>query len=146
MNGFGKEVRGLVVGIAIGVLVSSSVAFGYAKLNAWRDFGADFQLGYVVGYFDGVSLAKRRDQRSFMSRLRIPFERWRAAINKYYEVKTQRGDPLPTAMYETYLNFLGETYPEMAEKLKKIRPWRHKRRPQPANGGKVQPTPTPGGN
>ena len=141
MRGLGREFRGLVIGVLLGTLVSGSAAFGYAMLNAWRDFGPDFQLGYVVGYFDGVTLGKRHDTRGYVSWLKIPYERWRDEVNKYYQDETHKRDPLPTAMHEVYVRFVTEKYPEIGRRWRMLMPRKPGPAPTPAGGAASQNPP-----
>ena len=69
-----------------GFCLASATALGGVRLDVWRDFGEKFQIGYIIGYLDAASLAKRHDMRV----LGIPtggkanFERWRAMVNEFY--------------------------------------------------------------
>lgn len=87
------------LGACGGFCLASATALGYAKLNAWRDFGEKFQLGYVVGYLDAVTLAKRHDRRAFVPAVNKPqYERWRDMVNAFYEDPANSNRPLPDAM------------------------------------------------
>ena len=74
-------------------------AFGYARLNVWRENGEKFQLGYVVGYIDGVQLCQRGDQRAMVPTGGRPdYERWRAFVNEYFEDPAHAKQGIPDAM------------------------------------------------
>ena len=85
----------------IGFCSSTAAAFGYTTLSAWRDLGDYFQMGYVVGYLDAVTVCKRRDVR----RCYVPtggkktrYEMWRERINEFYADPANAKKQLPDAM------------------------------------------------
>lgn len=83
-----------------GFCMATSVAFGYALLDAWRGFGADFQLGYVVGYLDAAKLQQRRDERAWgiPSGGQVNYERWRDLVNAYFEDPAHAKKSVPDAI------------------------------------------------
>jgi len=88
-----------MLSFAAGLGLASATAWGYAKLNAWRAQGPQFQLGYVVGYLDGVEICKRRDARSMIPSSRRPeFERWRDGVNEYFADPSKADRQVPDAM------------------------------------------------
>ena len=90
---------GVVLAGCVGFCVAAATAFGYAKLNVWRGYGENFQLGYIVGYLDGVNLAQRHDARAFLPTGGRPqYERWRAMVNEFYADPANAARPIPDAM------------------------------------------------
>ncbi len=83
----------------VGFCLASTLAFGYAKLDAWRGYGENFQLGYVVGYLDAVALSKRHDLRAWLPIYSKPnYERWRAMMNDYFADPANADRSLPDGM------------------------------------------------
>jgi hypothetical protein len=80
--------------------MAAATASAYTKLAAWRTYGESFQLGYVVGYLDAVSLAKRSDMRalSIPSGGRANHARWRAMVNEFYADPANEKRSVPDAM------------------------------------------------
>jgi len=97
-----RTIIAAALGGCCGFLLAAGAAFGYAKFNAWRDFGERFQLGYVVGYLDGIKLSKRKDARALMvpSEGASDHERWRAMVNEFYADPANANRPVPDAMAE----------------------------------------------
>jgi hypothetical protein len=82
-----------------GFCLASATAFAYAKLNVWRNRGESFQLGYIVGYLDAVSLAKRHDVRGFVpAQSRPRYDYWRQLVNEYFENPANAHRSVPDAM------------------------------------------------
>jgi hypothetical protein len=92
----------IVAGLAWcgGFLMASAPAFGYAKLNAWRSFGENFQLGYVVGFVDGITLWKRSDRRgaSFPIGGKPNYELLRDKVNEFFADPANANRALVDAM------------------------------------------------
>lgn len=118
---------------AAGLCLAGATAWGYALLNAWRAHGAEFQLGYVVGYLDGVEICKSRDVRSAIpSRGRLQYERWRQGVNEYFADPANAKRSVPDAM-----KWIGDQIQK--EKLEAMnRRWLEKAR------SKASPSPSPG--
>lgn len=144
MKGAMREARGVFIGALLGALLSASGAFGYAMFNAWQGFGPDFQLGYVVGYFDGVTLANRHDIRGYMSWMKIPYEQWRDEVNKYYQDEARRKYPLPTAMHDVYVRLVAQKYPKLGEAWKRLKPVSPSPKPPTASASESPKPPAPG--
>lgn len=97
--------RGTVVVATFAALAGFcfAAASSYAALryNIWKGYGYQFQLGYVVGYLDAVTLAQRKD-----TRLNVPiggdknFDKWVAQINAFYEDPANQSRGLPDAMFQ----------------------------------------------
>jgi len=82
-----------------GFCMAAAAAWGYAELDAWRGYGESFQLGYVVGYLDAVTLAKRHDPRTYIPVQGKPkYERWRALVNDFYADPANARRSVPAAM------------------------------------------------
>jgi len=128
----------IVLAGCAGFCVASVTAFGHAKLNVWREFGEKFQLGYIVGYLDGVNLAQHHDERAFVPTGGRPdYERWRDMVNAFYDDPKNEKLPIPNAMAS-----VGATI--QAELLQK---WRERRKhPAPStspDGNAASPTMRP---
>jgi hypothetical protein len=90
---------GVVLAGCAGFCIAAATAFGYAKLNAWRDYGENFQLGYIVGYLDGVNLAQHHDERAIVPTGGRPqYARWRDMVNEFYADPANASRPIPDAM------------------------------------------------
>ena len=82
-----------------GLATAAASAYGYAMLDAWKGYGDEFQLGYVVGYLDAATLVKRHDQRVFVPTSNKPdYLRWRAMVNDYYANPANAKRSVPEAM------------------------------------------------
>jgi hypothetical protein len=85
-----------------GYFAASASAFAYAKLHAWRSHGEAFQLGYVVGYLDAVTLMKRSDRRAYNVPMvlseRPDYARWRDEVNEYFRDPANAKRSIPDAM------------------------------------------------
>ncbi|MCC6763771.1 MAG: hypothetical protein IT293_03830 [Deltaproteobacteria bacterium] len=83
-----------------GFCLAAASSFAALRYNIWKGYGEQFQLGYVVGYLDAVSLAQRKD-----SRLNVPtgggknFDRWVADINTFYADPANQNRSVPDAMF-----------------------------------------------
>jgi hypothetical protein len=90
-----------VVAWCAGFLVAAVTGHAYTKLNAWRAFGEQFQLGYVVGYIDAVKLAKFKDLRATIPTMgRARYKEWQDGVNEFYEDPANADRPVPDAMLE----------------------------------------------
>jgi hypothetical protein len=84
----------------LGMCTAATLGWGYAMLDAWRGYGDQFQTGYIVGFFDAVTLAKRQDQRVWA----VPafskpnYERWRGLVNDYFADPANAKRSVPDAM------------------------------------------------
>jgi hypothetical protein len=85
-----------------GFCLAAASSFATLRYNIWEAYGHQFQLGYVVGYLDAVSLSSRKD-----SRIQIPtggpktdFDKWVADVNAFYADPANRNRPVPDAMLE----------------------------------------------
>jgi hypothetical protein len=88
-----------VLAAGIGFSMASAMAWGYAMQDAWRGFGENFQLGYVVGFLDAVSLEKRHDRRAFVPVFAKPdYERWRKLMNDYFADPANANRPVADGM------------------------------------------------
>jgi len=124
-----------VLAFAAGLLMASASAWGYCQLNSWRVQGDQFQLGYVVGYLDGVEIGKSRDSRSAIpSRGRPQYERWRQAVNEYFADPANAMRSVPDAM-----KWFGDQVQK--EQLQAIEQRRLERAKARAN---ASPAPSPG--
>ena len=82
-----------------GLCLVAAGVYGYAKLDAWRGYGENFQTGYIVGYLDAVALAKRHDNRLWVpSNFKPNFERWRKMVDEFYDDPANANRPVPDAM------------------------------------------------
>lgn len=81
-------------------LGGSATAWAYTKLNAWRGFGPDFQLGYVAGYLDGLKIGRATDIRGMYVTTggRPNLEQWRADVNAFYEDPANAQKSIPDAV------------------------------------------------
>jgi hypothetical protein len=88
-----------IVAWCLGMSMSATLSWGLAMLDAWRGYGDQFQTGYVVGFLDAVTLAKRHDQRVYaVPGIQKPnYERWRRMVNDYNEEPANAKRPLPDA-------------------------------------------------
>lgn len=92
-----------------GFCLAGARAFAYTMLNAWRGYGEQFQLGYVVGYLDAVTLSKRHDPRSFIAVGRkAQYARWRDMVNAYFADPANANRPVPDAMAAVGAQLLAE--------------------------------------
>ena len=130
-----RSISMTVLTFAAGFCLVSATAWGYALLNVWRASGEEFQLGYIVGYLDGVEICKSRDMRSAIpSRRRPQYERWRQGVNEYFADPANANRSLPDAMKW----FGDQVQKEQLEALERRRLEKAKAR---AN---ASPTPSPG--
>jgi hypothetical protein len=83
-----------------GFCLASATAQGGIKLRAWREFGELFQLGYVVGYIDAASLAKRHDMRVYgvPTGGKVDYELWRSRVNEFFADPAHANAQVPDAM------------------------------------------------
>ena len=82
-----------------GFTIAGASAYGYALLDAWRGYGDNFQLGYIIGYLDAAALVKRHDMRVYVPTGGRPnFERWRDLVNAYYADPANAKRSIPDAM------------------------------------------------
>lgn len=123
-----RSIVTVVVAFAAGLCLSAATAWGYALLDAWRGYGDNFQIGYVVGYLDAIALTKRHDPRSFVPSVNKPnYERWRALVNEFYADPANAKRAVPDGMAAA-----GKTIQEelMADLMKRRQ--RAKASPSPA--------------
>jgi hypothetical protein len=82
-----------------GYLLASVAAYGLTERNIWNIYGQQFQLGYVVGYLEAVTLYQRHDRRAM-----IPtgggknFDRWVRDVNAYLADPANEKRSVPDAM------------------------------------------------
>jgi hypothetical protein len=101
-----------------GLALASVTAHAYTKLRIWRSYGPPFQLGYVVGYLDAISLSKRKDQRALIAAGgRQDYERWTAMVNEFYEDPANAERPIPDAMLVVGRKFQEEIMKAYRERL-----------------------------
>ncbi len=83
-----------------GFLMAATAASAYIRVDLWRSYGEYFQLGYVVGFLEGVALTRQGDPRiSYVpGGGRMQHERWRALVNEFYADPANAKRPLPDAM------------------------------------------------
>ncbi len=99
-----RAIRSIAVVAAVawcgGFLTATVPALAYTKLNAWRAYGETFQLGYVVGFLDAVTLWKRRDPRGATIPIggKQNFELWRSRVNDYFADPENEKRTIPDAM------------------------------------------------
>ncbi|MCC6849608.1 MAG: hypothetical protein IT294_13985 [Deltaproteobacteria bacterium] len=83
-----------------GFCFAAASSFAALRYNIWNGYGHPFQLGYVIGYLDAVTMAQRKDQR-----LNVPtgggknFEKWVADINTFYADPANQNRTVPDAMF-----------------------------------------------
>lgn len=92
---------------ALGFACAGADALGYTRFNVWRDLGEKFQLGYVIGYLDGVALAKRGDARVALLVVggRQDYAAWQARVNEFYKDPANQDKALPVAMEAAGMEF-----------------------------------------
>ncbi len=121
----------------MGFVLASGLVWGYAMLDAWRGFGDNFQLGYVVGYLDAVALAKRHDVRAWVPVYARPdYERWRKLMNEYFADPKNANRPLADGMGAAGKIFQDETLKALRERAERAR-----RSPGPVPSGAPAPSP-----
>ena len=119
-----------MVGVVGAVVLVTATAFGTTRINIWKTYGEKFQLGYVVGYLDAVTLSQRKDQRAM-----LPtgggknFDRWVNEVNAFYENPANANRPIPDAMSFVGQKIRTERMEEWNQKAK-----RPKRLPRPSPG------------
>jgi len=119
------------VAACIGLSMATAVAWGYAKLDAWRGFGENFQLGYVVGFLDAVSLEKRHDRRAFVPVYAKPdYERWRKLMNDYFADPANANRPIADGMAAAGKIFQDEMFKALKDRADRLRS-----APRPAPSG-----------
>lgn len=117
-----------------GLCTAAGAAHGFALLDAWQAYGEQFQLGYVVGYIDAVTLAKRHDQRVYA----IPtggmpkYELWRSRVNDFFADPANAKRSVPDAMAAAGKIFQDEFLKAWAEHKKKATPAPGAATPEPA--------------
>lgn len=114
-------------------MLATAMAWGYAMQDAWRGYGDNFQLGYVVGFLDAVSLEKRHDQRAWVPVYARPdYERWRKLMNEYFADPKNANRPIADGMAAA-----GKIQQE--ETLKALE--QRRLSPSPAPSGAAAPSP-----
>ncbi|HEY2388137.1 MAG TPA: hypothetical protein VGK30_14335 [Candidatus Binatia bacterium] len=120
---------------ALGFGLASTMAWGYAMLDAWNGYGETFQLGYVVGYIDAVTLEKRHDMRVWIPVYNKPdYELWRKRVNDFFADPANAKKPIANGMAAAGKIFQDET-------LKALKDMREqdKLSPSPAPSGATSP-------
>lgn len=83
-----------------GSCLAGGAALAAMRSNAWRENGAGFQLGYVVGYFDALTLAQRKDQRVLIPLPRgKDFDSWVREVNAFFENPENAQKTVPDALH-----------------------------------------------
>ncbi|MFT4571215.1 MAG: hypothetical protein ACI8TX_002115 [Hyphomicrobiaceae bacterium] len=61
-----RNIRGFLGGVMVGVMVASvGVALAGIPKNVWDQNGKDFQLGYIIGFYDSAAMARNKDPGGF---------------------------------------------------------------------------------
>lgn len=69
-----------------GFCLATATTFAAARYNIWHSSGPSFQLGYIIGYLDAVSLVQKRDLRASVPiRAGKKYDRWVDGVNAYFE-------------------------------------------------------------
>lgn len=128
---------------AVSFTYASTTSWAYTRYKIWRDFGEQFQLGYIVGYLEGVLLAKRHDARvqSLVLGGRQDHLWWKARVSEFYEDPANADRDVPEA-----IAIIGrvEREKEMEKRRLRIEAERARRRvPAPSPSGKPQEAPIP---
>src|SRR6266481_2663581 len=85
---------------ATGFCMAAGIASATTMLNAWREYGEYFQLGYVVGYIDAVKLENLKDRRTMIPTSgTADFEYWRKLVNEYFADPKNANRSVPDAMF-----------------------------------------------
>ncbi len=136
-----RTIAALALGWGAGLCMAAGAAYGYALLDAWRAYGENFQLGYVVGYLDAAQLAARHDKRAaVMVGTSGPpqYERWRALVNDFFADPANAKRSVPDGMEAAANVFRAEFGKAFNERLRATQP-----RPTPGAPGAAAPTTTP---
>lgn len=112
-----------MAGVVGGALVlMTATAFGTTRLNIWKTYGEQFQLGYVVGYLDAVRLSQRKDQRAMLlTGGGKDFGRWVNEVNAFYEDPANANRPIPDAMLVVGQKIRKEWLEQWAKKTSRTR-------------------------
>jgi hypothetical protein len=103
----------------LGVLAGAVTLHAATLLKTWRQFGPDFQLGYVVGYLEGMTLARRKDPRAAVpTRSRMDFDVWVQGVNEYFKDPANAKRSVPDAMAFVGQKFRERWLDEWSETLK----------------------------
>ena len=122
-----------IVAACLGFLVASVTSHAAALLNAWRGFGPNFQLGYVVGYLDAITLSQRKDPRAAIpTQSGMDFNIWVKGVNEFFEDPKHAKASVPDAMAHVGRKLRQRWLDEWSEKLKKNR--KDQPSPQPSSG------------
>ena len=83
-----------------GFCLASATSFAAARYKIWQQSGPEFQLGYVIGYLDAISLSQRHDQRaSIPTRSGKNFNRWLIGINEFFAKPENQNREVADAIY-----------------------------------------------
>lgn len=127
----------VVLSAGLGFLVASAMAWGYAGQDAWQNYGENFQLGYVVGFLDAVSLEKRHDRRAWVPVYSKPdYERWRKLMNDYFADPANAKRPIADGMWAAGKIFQDEMFRALEQRAKT-----ESSAPSPAPSGVAPPSP-----
>jgi hypothetical protein len=106
-----------------GFCLASATAFGAARYHVWRAYGANFQLGYVVGYLDALGLARRQDARTMIpTSAGKNFERWVREVNEFYENPANDKREVADAMFEVGSRIQAELLKGLADSTRRSKP------------------------
>ena len=124
---------------ALGFSMATAMAWGLAMQDAWRGYGENFQLGYVVGFLDGIALEKRHDRRAWVPVSGKPdYERWRKLMNDYFADPANAKRPIADGMAAA-----GKILQDEMFKALKDRDDAAKSRPSPVPPGDAPAPPSP---
>lgn len=112
----------------LGFLVASVTSDAATLFKTWRQFGPTFQLGYVVGYLDAITLAQRKDPRAALpTQTGMDFNMWVTGVNQYFENPANAQRSVPDAMSSVGRELRRRWLEDWSEKLKA------RRSPQPSS-------------
>jgi len=106
-----------------GFCLASVTAFGVTQFNIWQTNGEQFQLGYIVGYLDAVTLSQRKDRRAM-----LPtgggknFDRWLREVNAYFADPANAKRSVPDAMGFVGTKIRNEWMEDWARRTRQARP------------------------
>jgi len=84
-----------------GFCLASGSAFAVLQHNIWKMSDSNFQLGYVIGYFDAYSLMQKKDYRlQIVSVHGKQYDRWVQDVNAYFANPEHEKDSVPDAIYD----------------------------------------------
>lgn len=95
-----KMVLVATVATFTGFCFASVSAFATLRYNIWKSYGPSFQLGYIIGYLDAVSLSQHKDPRvQVPTGLGKNFDGWVKEVNEFYADPANEGRSVPDAIY-----------------------------------------------